>query len=555
MRVHMKALAAFLAVVGTTQLLLATELDPAKRYTLICDYIEIDLDPRLVSMGYEPVPDLEQRKKLSTATVVVSNETENENGVAQHKQIASKRLDNGRAVIEGETDESMFVKISIVSGEESLLSTRSVIAPRDVLSVAVVDYPEPMQRDRLALVGHSNLVNDPEKKFTVIGNLSSVDRDLTATTASVVSYGGGRVVEFGTVLLDDGTFLIEGEIDEPTVVNIEIGTGEVGYGAFSHAIVEPQSVISVVPDGLVQHQLFATSGTGRHLQLIESWLHNKDYRALVDKYTLAVRELRAESVARRQLLVQNPEAQLESIYETDVYKKQEQLWERLLSYRQDAVNSMARNAQDPLDRLLALQMSTIRASDALPIYDELALLLDDDSVARKVKPARDELFRRLQAAANGQSLVEGSLAPKFKLPNLQGQEIELSDALGENELILIEFWASWCAPCIAKFPYLSELYEDYSTNGFEIVTVSIDYTFEDWKNASIEQDIPWLNVADIGGFSQSVPTSFGIFFVPMNYLLDTSGSIVQKNIEPDQLQKLLANRFRAKSQSAVHPER
>ncbi len=550
----MKALAAFAVLVGTTQLLFATEFDPAKRYTVICDYIEVDLDPRLVSMGYEPVPDSEQRKKLSTATVVVSIETETENGVAQHKQIASKKLDNGRAVIEGETNESMFVKISIVSGEESLLSTRSVISPRDVVSVAIVDYPEPVQRDRLALVGHSNLVSDPEKKFTVLGNLSSVDQDLSATTASVVSYGGGTVSEFGTVLLDDGTFMIEGEVDEPTVVNIEIGTGEVGYGAFSHAIVEPQTVISVVPDGLVQHQLFATSGMGKHMQLIESWLHSKDYRALVDKYTLAVRELRAESDARRLLIGQNPEAQLESIYKTDVYKKQEQLWERLLSYRQDAVNSMARNAQDPLDRLLALQMSTIRASDALPIYDELALQLNEDIVARRITPVRDELYRHLQASANSRSLVQGTQAPKFKLPNLQGQEIELSDALGENELILIEFWASWCAPCIAKFPFLSELYEGYRASGFEIVTISIDCTFEDWKNASIEQDIPWMNVADIGGFSQSVPTSYGIFFVPMNYLLDTSGSVVHKNIDPDELKKLLANRFKATSQSAVQPE-
>lgn len=75
----MKALAAFAVLVGTAQLLFATEFDPAKRYTVICDYIEVDLDPRLVSMGYAPVPDTEQRKKLSTATVVVSIETRNYN--------------------------------------------------------------------------------------------------------------------------------------------------------------------------------------------------------------------------------------------------------------------------------------------------------------------------------------------------------------------------------------------------------------------------------------------------------------------------------------------
>ncbi|MDE0252043.1 MAG: TlpA disulfide reductase family protein [Gammaproteobacteria bacterium] len=169
----------------------------------------------------------------------------------------------------------------------------------------------------------------------------------------------------------------------------------------------------------------------------------------------------------------------------------------------------------------------------------LELLLDEDLVARRVKPARDALFDFLQNAANRRSLDVGDKAPQFALPNLEGEEVALSHVLDDNQLILIDFWASWCAPCIAQFPKLKELYAEYNKNGFEIATISIDDTLDEWKIASTEQELPWLDLGAIGGFSADVPLSYGIFFVPMNYLVDSKGVVIKKNIEPDQLEELL----------------
>ncbi|MDE0093543.1 MAG: TlpA disulfide reductase family protein [Gammaproteobacteria bacterium] len=519
----MKLLVGLIALLSIASVLEAAEIDPSERYTVICDYIGVEPDPRYLPEDFETND--EQSLKLVNATVVISTETVNEHGETQYEKLASKQLENGRAVLEGETSDPMMVTIAIESETETLLSARTVLAPRDVVSVAILDYRAQLSRNKLALIGRSQLAENPEKKFTIVGNLSSVDWDLSKTTATVSVYGHDETINFGTVLLKEGCFLIEGEIVEPTVVHISISTGEMGYGASTNAIVEPKSVIRVLPDGPVHHQLFTTSGAGKHLQLIESWLQSLEYRDLVDAYTVALDELYAEVNTRREILSRNADATFKRIEETDLYKRKEQLWEQLWTLRQNSRNSIAKTASDPFDRLLALEMGAYfrNASIQLRIYDELALLLDEDLVARRVKPARDALFDFLQNAANRRSLDVGDKAPHFVLPNVDGEEVALSDVLDENELILIDFWASWCAPCIAQFPILKELYAEYNENGFEIVTISIDDTLDEWKMASIKQELPWLDLAAIGGFSVDVPLSYGIFFVPMNYLLDSKG--------------------------------
>lgn len=68
------------------------------------------------------------------------------------------------------------------------------------------------------------------------------------------------------------------------------------------------------------------------------------------------------------------------------------------------------------------------------------------------------------------------------------------DVLAENEVVLVDFWASWCVPCIASIPKLKELYADYQDKGFEIVFVSIDDEYDDWKNESDKQELAWINL-------------------------------------------------------------
>ena len=78
--------------------------------------------------------------------------------------------------------------------------------------------------------------------------------------------------------------------------------------------------------------------------------------------------------------------------------------------------------------------------------------------------------------------------------------MSLSDILDEKEYVLVDFWASWCGPCIATFPALKDLYASFGKHGFEIVSVSIDDTRENWSYMTEEHELPWINLGELEGF-------------------------------------------------------
>lgn len=92
---------------------------------------------------------------------------------------------------------------------------------------------------------------------------------------------------------------------------------------------------------------------------------------------------------------------------------------------------------------------------------------------------------------------EGDQAPQFTLENIDSKEVALSEFLEENEIALIDFWALWCGPCAAKFPKLGELRTAYKDDGFEIVLVSLDDNYDDWKQGLEDIEAPGVHDADL----------------------------------------------------------
>src|SRR5690606_2851109 len=81
----------------------------------------------------------------------------------------------------------------------------------------------------------------------------------------------------------------------------------------------------------------------------------------------------------------------------------------------------------------------------------------------------------------------GVLAPDFNMKDRSGNEMELSDFRGKY--ILLDFWASWCKPCLEDFPHLKNLYSQYHEKGFEIIQISQDKDLDKWKSAIDKQQI------------------------------------------------------------------
>jgi peroxiredoxin len=149
-----------------------------------------------------------------------------------------------------------------------------------------------------------------------------------------------------------------------------------------------------------------------------------------------------------------------------------------------------------------------------------------------------ELEQRIQAA--GITAI-GKPAPVFTQNDVNGKPVSLSDLKGKY--VLVEFWASWCAPCRAGNPNLRKQYELYKDKGFEIISVSLDNVKEKWVDAIAKDGLPWIQVSDLKGWNNAVGRLYGVRAVPQSFLLDKDGKIIGNTLRDESLNAKLAEIF------------
>ncbi|MDR2894836.1 MAG: TlpA family protein disulfide reductase [Alistipes sp.] len=145
----------------------------------------------------------------------------------------------------------------------------------------------------------------------------------------------------------------------------------------------------------------------------------------------------------------------------------------------------------------------------------------------------------LTAAACG-----GQKGEKYReiagLTNLEGVEVRLSTVVEDNEYTLLDFWASWCPPCMAELPFLKATYDKYHDQGFEIYGVSYDENEAAWTGAIIGEGMNWIHVSSVRGWECPTQELYGVNAIPRNYLIDRKGNIVAMNLRGDALEAKLA---------------
>ena len=177
-------------------------------------------------------------------------------------------------------------------------------------------------------------------------------------------------------------------------------------------------------------------------------------------------------------------------------------------------------------------------------WDELSEELKVLPMAVKLKESAERKFKT-EPQAEGSDYVPYYI--DIDQPNVNGENVSLKSVVENkaNRYVLLDFWASWCGPCMGEMPHLKEAYKLYHKKGFEIYGVSFDSKKEAWQGAIEKQQMKWVNVSTLEYFDNPSATDYAVESIPTNYLIDCSnGVIIAKNLRGEAVLEKLAELFK-----------
>ncbi len=331
---------------------------------------------------------------------------------------------------------------------------------------------------------------------------------------------------------EDGSFEFRPTLEYKGFYKIEVGKeGE----QFAIVILAPKDSVTLTGDAANLGYSFTTTGSEDTKLFLE-----------FNQYFIDYDERRRPLTGRIDSLQRTFQIQLGMMTDSVAVKKLEkEIIEPLFNRTQDELNVMADEATVWLHGFVDAHPASFANIPALRLLEPfdnfewwektVNALEKDHKTAPNVVLLRDLVERK-------RPMCKGQMAPEISLNDVNGKPVKLSQTRGN--FVLIDFWASWCAPCRAELPNVVSNYKKYNKKGFEIFSVSLDDKKADWE-AAIKSDgliWPW-HVSDLMRGQSPVVAQYEVESIPQTFLLDREGRIIDKGLSGDELGKKLEEVF------------
>lgn len=338
--------------------------------------------------------------------------------------------------------------------------------------------------------------------YTITGKVNNAE--LNGKYVYLYEYGSNDAAPIDSALVENGAFTLKGTQNTTSLRTIRFSENDVEprraasgeTSPFTALLALQNSAINVVLD----EKYSDVSGTPENDAMLT---FQKEIRALREEQEKLEADLKSE------------EAEVKRAAETKYDEFDHQIAEKAYSYIKQNINNLtsAKLLVDFRYELNEEQQNDIvaSASEEFKNVPGVQKLIDHLEVLKKV--------------AVGQKFTD------FEMADIKGKTHKLSEFVGNGKnIVLLDFWASWCPPCRRDMPNLVDTYKEFKGKGFEIVGISLDSKKEAWEKGIKDLNITWTQLSDLKGWKNDGATLYGVNSIPHTILVDKDGTIIAKGL-------------------------